>query len=106
MAEAAMIVIVTPARGTTAAEAAIDRAVAMLAGSPSGSKAADGPGTEDEIGIAAVAVTMSTGTVTAVDTTGGPVRPGAPDGIPTDAGGPRMRSGPAKARCIPLRKCR
>ena len=106
MAEAAMIVIVTPARGTTAAEAAIDSAVAMLAGSPSGSKAADGPGTEDEIGIAAVAVTMSTGTVTAVDTTGGPVRPGAPDGIPTDAGGPRMRSGPAKARCIPPRTCR
>ena len=101
-----MIVIVTPAGDATAAEAAIDRAKARLAGSPSVSKVADGPGSEEETGIAAVAVTMSTGTVTAGDTTGGPVRPGAPDGIPTDAGGPRMRSGPAKARCIPLRKCR
>ena len=94
----------TLATGTTAEEAASEHAVVTLAGSPSGSKAADGPGIEVE--IAPVAVTMSTGTATAVDTAGGPVRPGAPDGIPTDAGGLRMRSGPAKARCIPLRKCR
>ena len=102
-----MIVIVTPARGTTAAEAAIDRTVAMLAGSPSGSEVADGPGTEDETGIAAVAVTMSTGTVTAGDTTGGPVRPGAQGGIPLDAGGLRTRSGPVRVRpTLRLRTCR
>ena len=102
-----MIVTVTPARGTTAAEAAIDITVAMLAGSPSGSKAADGPGTEDETGIAAVAVTMSTETVTAGDVTGGPVRPGVQGGMLTDAGGPRTRSGPERVRSTLLRRtCR
>ena len=92
----------TLATGTTAEEAASEDAVAMLAGSPSGSKAADGPGNEDETGIAAVVVTTSTGTETAGETTVGPVRPGVPDGILMGAGGLRMRSGPARARGTPL----
>ena len=77
-------------------------AVASPAGSPSGIKAADGPGNEDGTGIVAVVATTSTGTETAGETTGGPVRPGVPDGILTGAGGLRMRSGPAMARGTPL----